>query len=171
MPKLYFSPFIFDPATGELAGGSEGTLVLRHKVALLLTYLIEHRTRLVSKEELLDALWQHGDYRERSLTQSIRELRKVLGDNAADPGFIRTYPQRGYQWVAPLDEPRPTVPSQVVAPTRWHPLALLSTLVLGVMLLVGVWFLRGTAEPAGDEKIPSLVVLPFANDTGDPAQD
>lgn len=81
---------------------------LRHKVASLLDYLIQHRQRVVSKEELLGALWEHGDYRENSLTQSIRELRKNLGDNAQNPVFIRTFPQRGYQWVCETESLRPT---------------------------------------------------------------
>ena len=78
-------------------------LQLRRKVANLLSYLIRHRTRIISKEELLNELWVHGDYRENSLTQSIRELRSALGDNAKSPCFIKTYPQRGYQWIQTPD--------------------------------------------------------------------
>jgi DNA-binding winged helix-turn-helix (wHTH) protein/tetratricopeptide (TPR) repeat protein len=72
---------------------------LRRKVANLLSYLIANRSRVISKEELLSELWVHGDYRENSLTQSVRELRSALGDNAKSPCFIKTYPQRGYQWI------------------------------------------------------------------------
>jgi len=75
---------------------------LRNKVANLLAYLIKNNDRIISKEELLSELWQHGDYRENSLTQSIRELRAALGDNAKSPSFIKTYPQRGYQWIQDL---------------------------------------------------------------------
>jgi DNA-binding winged helix-turn-helix (wHTH) protein/tetratricopeptide (TPR) repeat protein len=81
----------------ELSAGSP--IQLRRKVANLLSYLITHRTRIISKDELLSELWLHGDYRENSLTQSIRELRAALGDNAKSPSFIKTYPQRGYQWI------------------------------------------------------------------------
>jgi len=82
---------------------------LRRKVANLLSYLITHQDRIISKEELLSELWLHGEYRENSLTQSIRELRAALGDKAKAPSFIKTYPQRGYQWIqatnqAPSDE-------------------------------------------------------------------
>jgi len=72
---------------------------LRRKVANLLSYLITHQDRIISKEELLSELWLHGEYRENSLTQSIRELRAALGDKAKSPSFIKTYPQRGYQWI------------------------------------------------------------------------
>ena len=88
---------ITDINKSELSADSP--IQLRRKVANLLSYLITHRTRIISKDELLSELWLHGDYRENSLTQSIRELRAALGDNAKSPSFIRTYPQRGYQWI------------------------------------------------------------------------
>jgi len=120
MAIYLFSPFSFDDKRGSLVSrplamnpdNNSGDLShdpdmdspsnevhLRHKVANLLAYLIENRDRIISKEELLDKLWQHGDYRENSLTQSIRELRAALGDNAKSPRFIKTFPQRGYQWM------------------------------------------------------------------------
>jgi DNA-binding winged helix-turn-helix (wHTH) protein/tetratricopeptide (TPR) repeat protein len=113
-----FSHFSFDDSRGSLSSidtdndkthidkqsANNQTIQLRHKVANLLSYLIINRERIVSKEELLDALWQHGDYRENSLTQSIRELRAALGDKAKTPNYVKTYPQRGYQWIKPLLE-------------------------------------------------------------------
>ncbi len=99
-----FSNFRFDRASGCLHLETESREIpLRHKVASLLDYLIERRQHIVSKEELLGALWEHSDYRENSLTQSVRELRKNLGDNAQNPMFIRTFPQRGYQWICETD--------------------------------------------------------------------
>jgi len=105
MSIYQFSQFRFDDSRGSLATLVEDEktslppIQLRRKVANLLSYLITHRTRIISKEELLNELWLHGDYRENSLTQSIRELRAALGDNAKSPSFIKTYPQRGYQWI------------------------------------------------------------------------
>ena len=99
-----FEQYSFNSQNGELSHSDKPEQALRHKVAGLLQYLLEHRDRIVSKEELLEALWQHGDYRENSLTQSIRELRMALNDNAKNPSYIKTYPQRGYQWICPLIE-------------------------------------------------------------------
>lgn len=109
MPIYQFSKFRFDNSRGSLTTYNDETnnkpevdvldIQLRRKVANLLSYLIANRTRIISKEELLSELWLHGDYRENSLTQSIRELRSCLGDNAKSPSFIKTYPQRGYQWI------------------------------------------------------------------------
>ncbi|MBB1488020.1 winged helix-turn-helix domain-containing protein [Oceanospirillum sediminis] len=108
MRVYQFAHFQFDPDAGCLfftESDTEQEIILRHKVANLLNYLLEHRERIVSKEELLDKLWDHGDYRENALTQSIRELRKALGDKAQQPVFIRTFPQRGYQWIAEVTIP------------------------------------------------------------------
>tara|TARA_B110001454_G_scaffold20346_1_gene19191 strand:+ start:8821 stop:9075 length:255 start_codon:yes stop_codon:yes gene_type:complete len=73
-----FEQYSFDSQSGMLSHTDKPEQTLRHKVAGLLQYLIEHQDRIVSKEELLEALWQHGDYRENSLTQSIRELRFTI---------------------------------------------------------------------------------------------
>ncbi len=113
---IQFAQFAFDNTTGCLYrlsddglcnsalsnDGSYSEVHLRHKVGALLSYLVENRDRVVSKDELLENLWLHGDYRDSALTQSIRDLRKVLGDKAQTPTFIRTFPQRGYQWIAPV---------------------------------------------------------------------
>jgi DNA-binding winged helix-turn-helix (wHTH) protein/TolB-like protein len=101
MSHHHFADWQFDETRGELKQ-ADTVITLRHKVANLLAYLLQHRDRVVSKEELLQALWQHSEYRDNALTQSIRELRKALGDQAQQPTFIRTYPQRGYQWICPL---------------------------------------------------------------------
>ncbi|WP_027855904.1 winged helix-turn-helix domain-containing protein [Marinobacterium jannaschii] len=97
--SLYrFAGFEFDAERGLLIrDGNEQNV--RHKVARLIAYLITHRERVVSKEELLQQLWDHGEYRENSLTQSVREARRLLGDSAQQPTFIRNFPQRGYQWI------------------------------------------------------------------------
>ena len=126
MTIYQFAHFHFDESSGSLTSPNtdinsqdESSLTednntevvavqLRHKVANLLAYLIKNNERIISKEELLAELWQHGDYRENSLTQSIRELRAALGDNAKSPSFIKTYSQRGYQWIKPLITTEPT---------------------------------------------------------------
>ncbi|ASP38702.1 hypothetical protein CHH28_08415 [Bacterioplanes sanyensis] len=101
MSYYHFAGWQFDPHSGELKN-ADTTSQLRHKVASLLSYLLQHRQRIISKEELLNQLWQHGEFRENALTQSVRELRKALGDQAQQPTFIRTFPQRGYQWICPV---------------------------------------------------------------------
>jgi DNA-binding winged helix-turn-helix (wHTH) protein/tetratricopeptide (TPR) repeat protein len=67
---------------------------LRAKSFALLCYLVAQRGRVVGKQELLDAVWPEVTVTEDSLTQAIRDLRRVLGD-----GAVRTEARRGYATV------------------------------------------------------------------------
>ena len=69
-------------------------LDLRPKAFHLLCYLAENAGRLVSKQELHDAVWGHVTVSDDALVQCIRELRQKLGD--VDRMVIRTVPRRGY---------------------------------------------------------------------------
>jgi len=173
-----FEQYSFDSQSGVLSHSEKPEQALRHKVASLLQYLIEHQNRIISKEELLEKLWQHGDYRENSLTQSIRELRLALNDSAKQPSYIKTYPQRGYQWICPLIEdeqkesnhqqPRQASKSKVAIPL----IALILLIGMGSMLaqsnLLSILSVSFFSE---DKNIHSnsLLVLPFINATNDPS--
>ncbi|MBY4677753.1 winged helix-turn-helix domain-containing protein [Marinobacterium arenosum] len=194
MSCYQFADCLFDTERGLLIRNDQ-QLHVRPKVAQLMAYLIEHRDRVISKEELLTELWQHGEFRENSLTQSVREARRLLGDSAQQPNFIRNYPQRGYQWIAQVERQSvqpdsaadPLVPEADgvellpgegrtpgrPARQRW----LMATLLMVLLTLgVGGWWLR--QEPPAlpvlesadiTERTPRLMVMPFINDTGDPA--
>ena len=70
----------------------------------VLVYLIENRNRLVSKEELIEAVWHGLAVGDNSLSQCVADLRRVLGDSAREPRFIRTVMKGGYQFIGPFDE-------------------------------------------------------------------
>lgn len=67
----------------------------------LLRHLIEHRDRVVSKEELLDAVWGTRFVSEAALTTALRAARRAVGDTGSRQEVIRTAHGRGYQWIAP----------------------------------------------------------------------
>ncbi|WP_330960420.1 winged helix-turn-helix domain-containing protein [Photobacterium sp. 53610] len=202
MTSYQFASFSFDTVTGRLtshASSTETEIHLRHKVSQILTFLLAHPDQLISKDTLLDALWDHSEYRENSLTQSIRELRKALGDSAQNPKFIRTYPQRGYQWICPLNPPEtethteaePKPETEQTSPLKhgererrtsqsWfvHWPAIVISLLLVTVLTAGgfTWHLMSaaTSEPhAARSSHPQngLVILPLINDTGDAQYD
>ena len=77
---------------------------LAPKLFAVLRYLVENSGRLVTHDELLDALWPETYVQPQVLRTYVLELRKVLGDNAAQPRFIQTLPKRGYRFVAPVTE-------------------------------------------------------------------
>ena len=66
----------------------EERVVLRPKTFDLLVYLVEHAGNLVTKDELLAAVWPQTLVAESALSVSVSELRKVLGETARAPQFI-----------------------------------------------------------------------------------
>jgi DNA-binding winged helix-turn-helix (wHTH) protein/tetratricopeptide (TPR) repeat protein len=68
-----------------------------------LIYLVEHRGRLVTKDELLDTLWSDAEVTENSLMQCVGDLREALGDDSKNPHFIRTIPRTGYRFIAEVE--------------------------------------------------------------------
>jgi len=113
--SLEFGPFRIDLHTECLWRGDD-LVNLRPKTWEVLRYLIESRGRLVTKDELLARVWDGTIVTEGTLTQSIRELRAVLEDDAKRPRFIATVHRRGYRFVAEVGS---TVASMAApAPSR-----------------------------------------------------
>ena len=70
----------------------------------VLAYLVEHAGRLVTQDEILEALWSETYVNPEVLRKYILEVRKSLGDRPDNPEFIETVPKRGYRFVAPVLE-------------------------------------------------------------------
>jgi predicted ATPase len=77
---------------------------LAPKPFAVLRYLVENPGRLITHDELLDALWPETYVQPQVLRTYVLELRKVLGDDAGQPRFIQTLPKRGYRFVAQVTE-------------------------------------------------------------------
>ena len=90
---LTFRGFRFHPDTGRLEAADGGATVLRPKTAALLGHLLGRRGAVVSKEELLDAVWPDVTVTEDSITQCVGEIRRAMGEEGR---FLRTLPRRGY---------------------------------------------------------------------------
>ena len=89
----------------------EEVLALEPKTFDVLRYLIHHRDRLVTKEELLDAVWKDTFVTPNVLTRAVAQLRKALGDDAFEARYIETVSRRGYRFIAPVGSPRPSEPA------------------------------------------------------------
>lgn len=96
-------------------------LQVQPQVFDVLVHLIEHRDRVVTKEELLDSVWGDQFVSESALTTRIKEARRALGDDGVTQAVIRTVHGRGYQFV-----PEVTVetPEPVHAPSPIEPVPL-----------------------------------------------
>ena len=96
---LVFEPFRIDAADERLWRGKD-VVRLTNKAFSVLRYLAERPARLVTKDELLEAVWPDTNVSEAAMTVCIRELRQALGDDAQAPQFVETVRGRGYRFVA-----------------------------------------------------------------------
>jgi DNA-binding winged helix-turn-helix (wHTH) protein len=100
-PALSFGVFRLDLRSGRLFRGSK-PVPLRPKTWGVLQYLAERPGQLVSKSELLDAVWPGVAVTEEVVRKSVNELRAALGDSAEAPQLIETVPRRGFRFTAPI---------------------------------------------------------------------
>src|SRR5687768_6052600 len=77
---------------------------LEPKAMDVLLYLLAHRDRLVTKDELLDAVWKDTFVTPNALTRAVAQVRKALGDDAHEARVIETVSKRGYRIIAPVIE-------------------------------------------------------------------
>ncbi len=140
-----------EPSLNRLTG-FRTTIRIEPKLMDVLTVLADNAGRVVSKQELLDAVWSREHLAESVLTRAIAELRRVLRDDAHAPRYIETISKRGYRLIAivtPIDEHTGahTAPSGAVhrpAATRW---LLVAAAVLAAAAVL-VWLLA-RLRPAG----------------------
>ena len=95
-------PLRLDLKAGRLWNG-DLPIELRPKPWELMRYMAGKPGELLSKQELIDAIWPDSFVSESSLNQVIKELRKALGDDARSPRFIETVHRRGFRLLTPED--------------------------------------------------------------------
>jgi len=103
-----FPPFRLDTVNQclwrlEECGGEE-RILLKPKAFGILKYLVDHAGRLVTQDELLDAVWPDTQVQPEVLKRHMLDIRHELGDDAKRPRFIETLARRGYQFIAPVRE-------------------------------------------------------------------
>src|ERR1700754_353502 len=74
-------------------------LPVEPKAFRVLVFLLRNPHRLITKDELLDAVWNDCAVSENSLTRSIALLRRLLGDDTREPRYIATVPTVGYRFL------------------------------------------------------------------------
>jgi TolB-like protein len=114
---------------------------LEPKAFDLLAFLVLNRDRVISKEELLQAVWRGRIVSESALTTRINAVRRALGDDGAKQRFVRTFIRKGIRFVGEVTQ----LPD------------------------IGALAAADHAPPLPDK--PSVAVLPFENMSGDPEQD
>jgi TolB-like protein/DNA-binding winged helix-turn-helix (wHTH) protein len=174
---------------GEFRLDAQGHLLLRHgkpvpltpKAVDLLVALVEAGGSPVAKEDLLQKVWADATVEEGSLTSHISLLRKALGESADDRQFIETLPKRGYRFAAPIRTTADGLPQAPAAPSKaklasadWPRVRIILLALMGIAaLLVFGYFAAKHFLARQQPQLGRLmiVVLPFQNLTGDPAQE
>jgi TolB-like protein/DNA-binding winged helix-turn-helix (wHTH) protein len=178
---------------------ADSPVSLTSKAFDVLLFLVQNPNRLVTKEELLQAVWGDTFVEEGNLTQYISHLRKALDENSEDAHLIVTITRKGYQFTADVSVAeaadtaiQPTVqvattetsqgdtkpalrsPADELVPRgprHWRKAAFV---VASAVVLASAGYISrrhfGADTPAKLEKI-RLAVLPFENLTGDPNQE
>src|SRR5258706_1681647 len=179
-----FGRFALDSRKRTLSR-ADSPVALTAKAFDVLLFLAQHPNRLVTKEELLKAVWGDTFVEEGNLTQYISHLRKALGDASEHARLIVTIARKGYQFTADVTVAEATDAGQQAAvqvstaaddavpraPSRWQKAAVVgASSVLLVVLGFGSWGRLGGMTPATSQKI-MLAVLPFENLTGDPGKE
>ena len=141
--RYLFEEYAFDTARRELCRGPD-VIAVTPQVFDLLAYLIRHRERVVTKDDLVGAIWNGRIVSDAALTTRLNAARCAIGDSGAEQRLIKTLPRKGFRFVGQVREAR-----EVAGPDP-----------------------DGAPEsaPAVPDK-PSIAVLPFENMSGDPEQE
>ena len=174
--KLYeFGPYRLNPAARVLFRDGE-VVPLTPKCLDILAVLLESGRELVTKDELMQAVWPDTVVEEGNLTQNVSILRKVLGAPPGGGSYIETFPKRGYRFsfqaqivddgaanaMPPQPAPRPPVSRKRVG-------AVVAILAAVGIVAAATFIFQSTARTS--KPIHSLAVLPFENLTGDASQE
>ncbi len=101
--QVVFGQFRLDVANERLWKGSQA-ISLRPKAFALLKHLVERPGQLVTKQQLLEAVWPATFVSDAVLKDSIRQLREALGDDASSPRYIETAHRRGYRFIGQISD-------------------------------------------------------------------
>ena len=99
--RFYFDEFEINAARRVLLKNGK-TVALNPKTFDLLLVLVENRGAVLSKNELLEAVWAKQFVEEKNLTVHVAALRKIFGESKNENRFIATVPGTGYKFVAEL---------------------------------------------------------------------
>ena len=142
-----FEDFLLDPERRELRH-ADALVALEPQVFDLLTYLVRHRERVVTRDNLLDAVWNGRVVSESTLTSRINAARRAVGDNGEEQRLIRTIARKGVRFVGAVTELAGTAKRTEADERPSAP---------------------PTGLPLPDR--PAIAVLPFTNMSGETEQD
>src|SRR5262245_5823694 len=152
--QFVFAGCVLDGDKREFTRHAE-PVAMEPQVFDLLLYLVQNRDRVVSRDDLITAVWNGRIVSESTLSTRITAARKAIGDSGGEQILIKTYPRKGIRFVGDLQmvggsRPNERGPTPAVTPSSVQ---------------------RMRAGSIGWGGRPSVAVLPFNNLSGDVEQD
>jgi len=162
--------WVFTPKFKEIKAADGKAVKLEDKLSLVLETLCKHDGATVSKEELINAVWEGREVSEQTVPVAISKLRKQLGDNSAEPSMLETVSRKGYRIMVP---PSDAVMAEVVRESAGFSALsrfALAFSLLAIILVVWSYFRsdQGTiTSPAGAVKPGIILAINDVRTTGD----
>lgn len=180
--RIEFENFRLDTEQKQVTG-PDGPVNLRPQTFAVLCHLIEQAPAVVSRDQLLDAVWGHQATSVSSVAQTIKELRQALGDSSSDPRLIATRRRLGYQFIGQLRDgdsesrdagaaPTAAITETAVAETgdrlnRLWPWPAAAATAVTLLVLV-LWWTQAPPPTQQGERLPTLAVASMVNAGDDP---
>lgn len=176
--QLYeFGPFRVDPEK-EILQRDGNAIPLQPKTFQILLVLIRHNQELVTKDDLMKAVWPDTFVEEANLSRNVFMLRKALGENPPEQRYVITVPGRGYrlaenvrlvpeQQLSIVAAKHEKVEIQIAQARPWPWIALAAIVVLALVGASLHYFRSRTVLTEKD----TVVLADFTNSTGDPVFD
>nr|MDJ0905646.1 winged helix-turn-helix domain-containing protein [Woeseiaceae bacterium] len=176
-----FGDFILDVDRASLYRADE-EISLRPQAFDVLRYLVDQQGKVVSRDELHDAIWGATVVTDDAVTQCLTDIRRALGDESQ--AIIRTVPRRGYVFELPVTRPADPAdaPDTAAEAARFRKAAYTrlgqGLLAIAVISLLAVWVSTTTERstepeteaPVEIESTPTIAVLPFTVRSDDQSQ-
>lgn len=141
--QYHFEDFVLNADRRELSRGTE-MIEMGPQVFDLLIYLVQNRARVITKDDMINAVWQGRIVSESTLTSHINAVRKAIGDTGDEQRLVRTIARKGYRFIGDIQEVEAAEKAEAIQQ-------------------------NGSGLVVPDR--PSIAVLPFLNLSGDPSQD
>lgn len=110
--RFQFSDCMLDLERRELTRGAVQVSIAPRAFDLL-AYLVENRERVVSKSDLLDAVWGKRIVSESTLTSHINAVRKAIGDSGGEQALVRTIARKGFRFIGDVTDVTVAEPAAV----------------------------------------------------------